>query len=854
MKVSYNWLQELVDSNLPPIDELVDKIGAQLGGVEEVINLGERYQGIVIAKVVECKPVEGSDHLNVCRIDDGKVVKDVERGDDGLVQVVCGAPNCREGLLVAWLPPGTTVPASYDEGELFVLGARDLRGHKSNGMLASPKELAIGDSHDGILELNADDAKPGDDFAETYEFAGEYIIEIENKMFTHRPDCFGILGVAREVAGILGKPFRSEEWYLEEPLDLTSRLNGSLPLKVTNELPELVPRFMALSMANVSTGMPSLPWMATRLSRVGIRPINLIVDITNYFMVLTGQPMHAYDYDKVKALSSGDAAHLVVRAPHDKEKLTVLGEKQITLRSGDIVIASDKAAVGLGGVMGGANSNIDDQTKNIILECATFDMYAIRRTSMAHGLFTDAVTRFNKGQSPLQNDRVLAVAARSLWHYTDKQVESGSLVDDIHLSKTVQERRSLHPKIAVTPQFINERLGSDLGGIQIRKLLMNVEFELPDVGDDGKDASLEITAPFWRTDIELREDVVEEVGRLYGYDNLPLKLPTRDIAPAARNQLLAAKDAIRQKLSKAGANEVLTYSFVHGDLLTKVGQDPSKAFQLSNALSPDLQYYRLSLMPSLLDKVHANIKAVHANVKATYDEFALFEIGKVHSLDHQDDDGLPAEHEHTSLVVTAADKLKKPGAAYYQARYLLDYLTGSTELEFKPIAKDLQGFPVVQPYDLDRSAVVYVKGGDFLGIIGEFKASVLRNLKLPKFTAGFDLDTTVLAKLLTNQESYQPLSRFPSVSHDITFKVAGNLPFAELFDFVSDEVAKKVPQNSHFDLQPVDRYQAEGDTQLNISLRLAMTSYERTLTDKELSELIHDVATAARAKLGAERV
>lgn len=825
MKVSLNAVKQYVDFELAPVDELVQKVGAQLGAVEEVVNLGEKYQGIIIVKVVKVEKHPDADKLHVCQIDTGK-------GES--VQVVCGAPNVHEGMLAAWLPPGATIPNTVGK-DPFVLEARAIRGEKSNGMLASPKELDLGDSHDGLLVL--DKGQPGDDFAKTYKL-DDHVIDIENKMFTHRPDCFGVLGVAREIAGILHQPFKSPDWYSPNPK--FPEVDGDeLKLSINNELPELAPRFTAVTMSGVEV-KPSPVWLQVALTKFGQKPVNNIVDLTNFYMLVTGQPLHAYDYDKVKALSGGDAA-IVIRNPKPGEKIKLLSGKEIEPRAEAIMIATDKQLIGIGGIMGGTETEVDENTRNIILECANFDMYSIRRTSMEHGLFTDAVTRFTKGQSPLQCLAVLAKAADSIRQATQGKVASEA-VDDNHLDKTVLERQSLYAPVKVSAGFINARLGLELSIGEMKKLLENVEFKTEVKGEE-----LTVTAPFWRTDIELREDVVEEVGRLYGYDHLPLKLPKRDLTPAPRDPLLELKSQIRAKLAKAGANEVLTYSFVHGDLLDKVGQDKSQAFQISNALSPDLQYYRLSLVPSLLEKVHPNIKA-------GYGEFAQFEIGKTHSLEHpQDDDGLPSEFEFTSLIVAADNKLKKSGAAYYEARKYLQALAG-VPLEFKPISQEMQKYPVVQPYDLNRSALVSIKGGDFLGIIGEFKPSVASKLKLPKYCAGFEIDTQVLQKELDGA-SYVTLPRFPKVTQDITLKVPADLAYQELYDFVSAELGKAQPKKTLPKLSPLDIFQRDDDKKhKQVTFHLDIASYDRTLTDAEVNKLLDAVAAAAKTKYGAERV
>jgi len=848
MKVSLNWVKQYLDFELPPVEELLERIGAQLGAVEEVEDMGAKYPGVVIAKVIDCHPHENSDHLNVCKIDDGGVTKDVERDDKGFVQVVCGAPNVRAGLLVAWLPPGTTVPESIGK-DPFVLTVRDIRGVKSNGMLASMRELALGDSHEGILELDGD-VHPGDDFAATYQL-DDYIIDIENKMFTHRPDCFGILGIAREIAGILGHQFTSPPWYRQVPHDAFASDGPALPLEVRNELPELVPRFVAVPLAGIEV-KPSPMWLQTYLLRSGVRPISNVVDITNYVMLLTGQPLHAYDYDKVRALSGGDAATLIVRSPRPGEKLALLNGKTIEPRDEAILIATDRALLGLGGIMGGADTEVSDETKNIILEVATFDMYSIRRSSMAHGLFTDAVTRFNKGQSPLQNEIVSAQAVSLLRELSGGHV-AGSLVDDNQVSGDAAQREWVHPPVPVVAGFVNARLGFDLSAEDMKRLLENVECKVAVSGDQ-----LTVTAPFWRTDIEMREDVVEEVGRLYGFDHLPLTLPQRDIMPAAKDPMLEVKSKVRAVLAKAGANEVLTYSFVHGDLLQKAGQKADEAFHVSNALSPDLQYYRLSLTPSLLDKVHPNIKA-------GYDEFAIFEIGKTHGRSQVDDEGLPREFERVSLVYAMADK-RAPGtagAAYFMAltylRQLLEACGVWQNCTLIPLTQaDWEGHAffeeVVRPFDIHRSAVIH-DGQRVLGVIGEYAASTRRALKLPGRSAGFEFGLNLLLRQQALQNRYEALPRFPKVTQDITLKVPAELPFSKLFDFVMAEVDKARPPQTRFSLLPLDIYQREDDaSHKQVTLRLEIASFEKTLRDPEVNELLETTAASAKTALGAERV
>ena len=832
--LDYNSSADLLDIS---VNSLVEKIGAQLGAIDEVDKLGDKYKGIVIVKVVECVKHPNADKLSLCKIDDGGHVQDVPRDDQGLINVVCGAPNVRAGLTVAWLPPGSIVPDSASK-EPFKLEAREIRGEISNGMLASPKELALNDGRDGILELDQDKLA-GSDFAEAYYLKDDVILDIENKMFTHRPDCFGLIGLAREIAGIESKAFKSPDWYkvnLDSPVVEAEKL----PFKVNNELPEKVSRFTVIAMSDVKVG-PSPLWLQIGLNKLGVRSINNVVDLTNYYMLLTGQPLHAYDYDKLKKLSSGEEAVLTVRSPRPEEEIALLNGKTVEPKSETIMIATDTKAIAIGGVMGGVETEVDATTKNILIECANFNMYSVRRTSMASGLFTDAVTRFTKGQSPLQTLCVLLKTVEDMKSIAGAKVAS-EVIDNNNIEQVVMERMSLFPSIEISPDFINARLGLTLSDSEVSTILSNVEFQVENEG-----GNLTVSAPFWRTDIELREDIVEEVGRLYGYDKLPLALPNRSLAPAAKDELLEAKSQIRARLSRYGANEILTYSFVDGNLLEKSGQDKAKAFELSNAIRPELQFYRLSLVPSLLDKVHPN-------QKAGYDEFALFEIGKSHSLD-QVNDGEIVEFELTTLVVASSDKLKKAGSAYYQAK---DYLCAlaSTELEFEPLPGNMAESYMAAFYEPNRSAKVTVKSTqEFLGIVGEFKPLVSKNLKLPKYCSGFEVDTKVLSKLMKKSDNYKELSRFPGITQDISLKVKKDVTYKSLSDLVSESITSSKPDKTTFSLSPRDIYESEKDSEhKSITLRLSISCYTRTMTDNEVSQLLDAAAQAASSQLHAERL
>lgn len=839
------------DHVLENIDDLAQRIGAQLGAVDEVVDFGSRFEPVIIVKVVSCDDHPNADRLHVCKVDDGGKTQNVERGADGLVQVVCGAPNVRAGMFAAWLPPGSIVPSTHGGQDPFVLEARELRGVVSGGMLASAKELSIGDNHEGILEITEElgPIQPGTMFADYYHLQGDQTIDMENKMFTHRPDCFGWLGVAREIEGIYHRPYKSPDWYKMDP-EFPTAEGEPLPLEVRNELPELAPRFTAIALRDVKVG-PSPVWLQLDLAKHGLRSINNIVDYTNHYMLFTGQPLHAYDYDKVKERSGGDKATIVVRHPSQGEKITLLNGKQIAPRAEAIMIATDKELIGIGGVMGGGDTEVDENTKNIIIESANFDMYSVRRTSMAHGLFTDAVTRFNKGQSPLQNLAALAKIIDQICEFAGGKIAS-KLIDINHVPDDAMKRGNIHAPVKVAAQFINERLGWKLSADAMALLLKNVEFDAEVNGDE-----LTVTAPFWRTDVVIPEDVVEEIGRLYGYDHLPLVLPKRDLTPAAKNPVLEVKRKLRDRLAQTGANEVLSYSFVHGNLFDKVGQNRELAFQLSNAISPDLQYFRLSLMPSLLEKIHPNIKA-------GYGQFALFELGKVHAKGVLDDEGLPRELPRVALVLAAEEKIAKAGyggAPYYQARkYLMDVLElfgQAGDLVYIPLGEASFGGhqaieQMTKPFEPNRSAVV-MRGDLVVGVVGEFRTSVARALKLPAFTAGFELFLSTFKE--ASHQEYIQLPRFPKVEQDICLRVPAGTPYQDVFDFVWSHLDQHRPDATYHTLGPVDIYQRDDDPEhKQITLRLTLASYERTLTDQEVSKLLDEVADAAKKELHAQRI
>lgn len=451
---------------------------------------------------------------------------------------------------------------------------------------------------------------------------------------------------------------------------------------------------------------------------------------------------------------------------------------------------------------------------------------------MRHGLFTDAVTRFNKGQSALQNPVVLNFLMKSVCDMAGGEQASDVYDEGARLPKATS--------ISVAPDFINARIGLELSPATIKAILGNVEIGVKD--------GLTVTPPFWRTDIELPEDIIEEVGRLYGFDKLPRELPQRSTVPAPINGRLTIKQRIRQSLRRAGANEVLTYSFVHERTLLRADQDVSRAYKLSNALSPELQYYRLSVLPSLLDKVNMDIRA-------GYDDFALFEVGKAHSKALKlDEDGLPREPEYVDFVI--AHKQPLTGAPYYHARRMVEYVVDNLGIEviYRPIDA-VNDDDTWAPFDPARSAQLMTRDGVSLGIVGELRNEVRTKFKLPEYVAAASLSIDAL-ETLTRVEGYRykVLSRFPSISRDISLRVKSDVSYHELFHAVW-QVVESWGDELDITVEPVSIYQASEDaTHRTTTLHLVLTSSARTLQDGDANPVIDAIAHSAAEALGAELV
>ena len=786
MRISLNWLKKYVDVKVSD-EELVRLIGARLVEVEGVIDETHKYDNIYIVRVEKAEKIPDT-HLTLCQINVGDVeVSKVEKNAEGLVQVVCGAPNVREGMLAVWIAPGAVVPASVNEDAPFVIGKRKMLGkYESNGMLAGADELDFDDKHEKIAEINPAVAKPGDSLADVFEL-NDKILDIENKSLTHRPDCFGMIGFAREVAGILGLAFETSHFGHTQgrSAELTV-LNEAFPnaIKISIE-PSICARYTAIILEkHGELKRKYLTWQDTILSKSGMRTVDPVVDTTNYLMLLTGQPLHAFDYDKFVAVGDREKPEINIRLAKLGERLALLDDKEIELNENDIVIASGEVPVALAGAMGGKTTEIDENTRKIILESATFSLYNLRKTQMAHGIFSEAITRFTKGQPPYQT---LAVAE-----------ECAKMLSDGFKVAAVADK---YPKpeetivVKITTEEINNLLGTEYSKDLIVKTLENVEFAVKENGD-----LLEVTTPAWRTDIHIKEDIIEEVGRLLGYDNILPTLPLHQTAEP--NKMWEFKKQIRGIMRRLGANELLTYSFVSGKLLEKAGQDPNNSYKIVNSISPELQYIRQSIVPSLLDKAYVK-------KKIPFDKFALYEINKVYQKAWgMDLENVPVEKMQMGMVLA---ERKNTGTAYYKAKKYAEELLKELHIsaKFLPLKGDLA---VSKPFEPKRSAEIITEDGEVLGVVGEFKNSVRLNFKLAEYLAGFEFD---INKLIEKANGKKEIYLGEIEKRDLTVKTAGT--YAELIEKIEKVLVKN---NVVAEITPISIYQPIGVKEKSISVHL----------------------------------
>lgn len=809
MKISLNEIKKYV--KIPDgitNKELIELIGARLVEVEEVIELDKKYEGIYIAKVVQAEPIPET-HLNLCRIDTGEAMPEL-RGEDGLIQVVCGAPNVHAGMLAVWIAPGAIVPETYGN-ENFRLSVRKLRGYESFGMLAGADELGFDNEHKAIAEIDPKMAQAGDSFKEVFEL-DDTILDVENKSLTHRPDCFGLIGFAREVAGILGIKFEEPEVFTE-----VGELKGTDSVKIRVDISnkEVCPRY-SCAVFELKNNMPSkfLTKEAVFLAKAGMRSIDPMVDLTNVLMLKTGQPLHAFDYDKLVAVGGTDEAEIIVREASEGESLQLLDGKTIECVPTDILITSNNIPVALAGAMGGKNTEIDASTKRVILESATFSLYNLRKTQMAHGIFSEAITRFTKGQPATMTRPVLSEAIKLLG------VEPLAIVDEY-------PGKEAEKSIEIRIENINGLLGTRYEKQTIVVTLKNVGFRVVENED-----KLLVTAPKWRTDIHIQEDIIEEVGRLLGYDNIELSLPMRRFIEPEIDAMVKLKNELRETLSGTlDMNELLTYSFVSKKLIEKVGGKVENSYEIVNSISPELQCFRQQIVPSLLDKVRENIKA-------GFKEFSLYEMNQVTNCE----DGL--SDENTPILKTHLGIAELGDFYTLKAKVLAMFKELKLKVEYQALGSEMAvDFPYLEP---KRLAELIVEGQK-IGAFGEIKKSVYTKFKLETAISAMEIELDKIVGAKREVEAKVKISKFPAVERDLTFTVASDMVFGRILNALESCMKR---QNLNTEIVPVSIYQVEKSPTKNLSFHVKFSSPTQTLGAGEISDIMESI-NVEMAQIGA---
>lgn len=787
MKFSENWLRQHVKTDASR-DELAATLTAIGLEVEEMTVLGAALDGVVVARIVECAKHPEADRLQVCQVDIGQ---------GALLQIVCGAPNARPGLLAPLATIGTKI------GELTIKAAK-LRNVESNGMLCSAKELGIDADASGLLELPVD-APVGTPLA---EYLGLPDASIELKLTPNRADCFGVRGIAFDVAAALGSHV--------EPLDaapVAAQIDATLAVELNAGAD--APRYVGRVIGNVNTIAATPLWMAERLRRSGVRPISFLVDVTQYVMLELGQPMHAFDRD----LLNGPVG---VRRARAGETVKLLDGRDAALDGEFLVITDADRVVALAGIMGGHDTRVTDTTRNVFLEAAHFAPDAIIGRSRRIGLHTDAGHRFERGVDP--------ELPRIAVEYATK------LVLDIAGGAPGPVIEAVRDADLPKPQIVTlrrERLARVLGvrvaDAEVERILRALGLGV-EVTADG----WHVTAPTRRFDIAIEEDLIEEIARIHGYNAIPTTLPggaTRVVSPS---EAVLDEATVRRQLVARDFLEAINYAFVDGDLLAK-WQAIDGGVPLANPLSAELSTMRTMLLPGLAAALGRNAARQQSRVR-------LFEIGKIFAARSGE---APLETRRLAAVVCGDAQAEQWGVParpvdFHDIKGDLDSLADAAgaALEYRP-SQAAWGHP-------GRSADIY-RDDERIGWIGRLHPRLQKVLDLDTEVVAFEVDLTALQRRPVARSA--ALSRFPSVRRDLAFVVPESVSWAALAGTV-----KRAAGPSLQDLRLFDRYVGKGvETGCkSLAMGLILQEESRTLTDRDIDQVVAQVIAALRGEHGAE--
>ena len=786
MKLSTNFLKDYLDIDINS-KEAVHELA------EDMTKVGNEYDSegmlieatnLVIGEVLECEMHPDSDHLHVCKVNTGKET----------LQIVCGAPNVRKGLKVIVALPGAKLPGGEIKKSV-------IRGQESNGMLCSIAELGIEskflkeEDKAGIHELD-NDAPVGGEPIE-YMHMKDGVIDFE--LTANRGDLLSILGMAYEVGAIYDKKVK--------PIDLTHKDNGKLDFKL-NIATDNCTLFLAKKVENVKIH-ESTPEMKEKLMASGIRPINNVVDISNYVMLETGQPLHFYDADKLQGM-------IEVRMAEEGEKLTTLDKQERTLSSEDIVISDGKRAIGLAGVMGGYDTEITENTKNIIIEAAIFNSVKIRRTSNKI-LRSEASNRFEKGLDPNRTYMAIERSCNLLEKYADATVIGGMEVYD----KTSKQDK----KIEITVENINSLLGSSLTEKEIINIFERLGFKVEKNG-----AKMIVYVPTRRLDISIKEDLIEEVGRIYGVDNIQGRLKEMPIKKGSYDRTTRE---IRNKMINLGLNETLTYSLVSEKEANMFTMKNNDIIKILAPLTEERNALRQSLITSLL-------KTYEYNVARDNKDICLFEIAKAFYIER----GEYKEENKLACLMTGEYYLglNTKQVDFYIIKgiceELLDYLGYGGRYSF---VADKEKLP--EEMHPGKSAIISVNGEN-VGLIGRVTPELCKE---EVYVMEISLDKLLTKKV--GKMKYKELSKFPVVKKDIAVLVNKEVPAQELLKTIKNNGGKLLQESKVFDL-----YDGKGipEGKKSIAFSVTLGDANKTLTDEEVNKVIEKVVSGLQSKHGAE--
>lgn len=805
MKVSLNWVRDFVDIDLD-VEDLANRLTMAGLEVESIERFGVEFNDVIVARIEQVKPHPSADRLKLCAVNTGKEI----------LPVVCGAPNVKEGVYVAFAKVGAKLPGGYT-----IKSAR-IRGEVSEGMLCSEAELGISEDHSGLM-IFPDNLPLG---ADLVSLLGLEDVVLEVSVTPNRGDCLSVLGIAREIAAITGKRVRYPDFTVQETEEDIHNITS-----VTIEDPDLCPRYTARLIKNI-TIKPSPLWMRRRLQAVGLRAINNAVDVTNYVMMELGQPLHAFDF---RFLEEG---RIVVRQAQEGEIFYSLDGKERVLRSGILMICDGVKPVAIAGIMGGLNSEVKGDTEMILLESAYFSPASIRRSARWLGMNTDASYRFERGIDPEGVIKALNRAASLIATLGGGTVCRG--VIDSYPKKIVTS-----VPISLRWKRLNGVLGTDISQEEVKGILENLEMG---VSRDGKD-KIVVTPPSFRSDINREIDLIEEVARIYGYERIPVTLPSNRTEPGGISKKEQLEREIRAILRGCGFSEIITYSFIPANFATYLnlsgGPQVEKTLRIQNPLSEEQSVMRTTLVYSLMETVARNVRLGKTDLK-------FFEFGKTYL--KREREMLPEERWTLGLVGTGY----RYGESWHYSDLFFDFydLKGIVE-------KILEGLHISDVDYVSSNGVPYlhpgrvsiVKLGDgILGYVGEVHPEVRRRFDLQNRVVLAELDLEVLLGFLLDQRIvYREFSKFPASIRDAAFLVDREVEAKKLV-----EVARTHGEEILENVMIFDVYEGEkiGKDKKSIALRFIFRSKERTLTDAEVNaahfRLIRAIEEAVPAKLRGE--